>query len=118
MSSFLPKPSNSGGKASVTVGTTLDGGAPAGTDVAFVRGAAWAGAVPPGGTGGDGQATAHQLVGRGQVGRECTVRNHSLLQGHDLCARGRTPAETGSGCCIEIWRLFLATYKGPLYWPF
>jgi hypothetical protein len=109
MTFVSPKPSNSGGTADVTVGTTLDGGAPVGTDVAFVRGAAWAGAAPPGGTGGDGQATAQQRVGRGQVGRECTVRNHSPLDGHDLCARSHTLAETGPDRCIEIWRLFLAT---------
>jgi hypothetical protein len=57
MSFFLPKLSNSPGKAGVTVGTTPAGGDPAGTGVAFVRGVAWAGAVLPGGTGGDGQAT-------------------------------------------------------------
>jgi hypothetical protein len=40
------------------------------------------------------------------------------LEGHDLFARGRMLAETGSGRCIEIWRLFLAIYKGPLCWRF
>jgi len=58
MSFFLRKLSNSLGEAGVTVGTTPDGGAPAGTGVAFSGGAAWAGVVRPGGTGGDGQAPA------------------------------------------------------------
>jgi hypothetical protein len=85
---FLPKLSNSCGEASDTVGTTPDGAAPVGTDVAFARGAAWAGAVRPAGKGGDGQAPAEQLVRRGQVGRESTVRSHFLLGGHDLfCPR-------------------------------
>jgi hypothetical protein len=37
---FLRKRSNSLGEAGVTVGTTPDGGVPAGTGVAIVRGAA------------------------------------------------------------------------------
>jgi hypothetical protein len=84
MTSFLPKLSNSCGKASDTVGTTPDGAAPVGTGVAFARGAAWAGAVRPAGTGGDGQAPAEQLVRRGRVGRESTDRSHFLLGGHNL----------------------------------
>jgi hypothetical protein len=55
MSFFLRKLFNSLGEVGVTVGTTTDGGVPAGTGVAFVRGAALAGVVRPGGTDGDGQ---------------------------------------------------------------
>ena len=94
MSLFLRKLSNSLGEVGVTVGTTTDGGAPAGTGVAFVRGAARAGVVRPGGTGGDGQEYVRrdradrELVRRRQVGREYNVRkhshNHSLLRGDDL----------------------------------
>ena len=56
MSFFLRKLSNSLREAAVPVGTTPDGGALAGTGVAIIGGAAWAGVVRPGGTGGDGQA--------------------------------------------------------------
>jgi hypothetical protein len=72
VSFFLRKLSNSLGEAGVTVGTTADGGALAGTGVAIVRGAAWAGVVRSGGTGGGGQATTKE-------DRESNVRDHSLL---------------------------------------
>jgi len=91
------------------VGTTADGGAPAGTGVAFVRGAARAGVVRPGGTGGDGQANPQEYVRRGPVGREfvrrrqvgqdSNVRNRSLLRGDDLDGprvTGRRRAGTGT----------------------
>jgi len=83
MSLFLLKLSNSLGEVGVTVGTTADGGAPAGTGVAFVRGAARAGVVRPGGTVGDGQEyvrrgrAGRELARRPQVGRDSNVRNHS-----------------------------------------
>jgi hypothetical protein len=96
------KPSNSLGEASVTVGTTPDGGAPAGTGVGFSGGAAWAGVVRPGGTAGDGQVMAREFVRRSQVGRESNVRNRSLRRGHDLLGRGRRRAQTGSRRCVEI----------------
>jgi hypothetical protein len=110
--------SSSFGEATVTAGTTPDGEAPAGTGVASVGGAAWAGVVQWGGAGGDGQDSARWLVRRGRVGRE-SVRNHCLLRGHDLSARGRRLAEAGSNRCIEISRLFLATHSEPStgWWP-
>jgi hypothetical protein len=58
MSFFFRKPSNSPLEAADTVGTTPDGGAPAGTSAAFNGGAAWAGVVRSGGKGGDDQALA------------------------------------------------------------
>jgi hypothetical protein len=69
MSSISPRPSSLFGGASVTVGITPDGEAPAGTGVASVRGAAWAGVVRSGGAGGDGQDFVRP-VGPDQVGRE------------------------------------------------
>jgi hypothetical protein len=94
MSFCLRKLSNSLGEVSVTVGTTADGAAPAGTGVAFVRGAARAGVVRPGGTGGAGQArpreyvrlgrAGRELVRRRQIVRDSNVRYHSLPRGHDL----------------------------------
>lgn len=85
---FLRNLSNSLREADVTVGTTADGGAQAGTGVAIVGGAAWAGVVRSGGTGGDGQAGGQCLVRRSRVGRECNVRNHFLLllRGDDVFA--------------------------------
>jgi hypothetical protein len=56
-------------------GTTSDGEAPAGTGVALAGGAAWAGVVRPGGTAGDGRATAQSRVRQGEVGPESNVRN-------------------------------------------
>jgi hypothetical protein len=100
ISFVLLKLSNSLGEANVTVGTTPDGGAPAGTSVAFERGAAGAGVVRPDGTGGDGQALAVRVfVRRGHLGRECSVRvhyrNHYLVGADDLFPRCRRLAEKG-----------------------
>jgi hypothetical protein len=85
------KQSNSPGEAGVTVGTTPDGGAPAGTGVALVGGAAWAGVVRPGGTGGDDQASAQSPVRVGQVGQESNLRNRSPAGRDDIFAPGRRP---------------------------
>ena len=86
----LRKQFNSLGEAGVTVGTTADGGAAAGTGVATIGGAAWAGVVRPAGMDGDGQATARWLahppfglqllVHRLQVGQECSDHDHSLTE--------------------------------------
>jgi hypothetical protein len=58
MSFFLRKLSNLPGEAGVTVGTTPDGGVPAGIGAVIACGADWAGVVRSGGMVGAGQATA------------------------------------------------------------
>jgi hypothetical protein len=78
MSFLLRKLSNSRGEAGVTVGTAPDGGAPAGIGVAISGGAAWAGVVHSGGTGGEGQAIAQEFARRDRARRESNVRNRSL----------------------------------------
>jgi hypothetical protein len=76
MSFFLRKLSNLPGEAGVTVGTTPDGGVPAGIGAVIACGADWAGVVRSGGTVGAGQA--------GRAGRESSARDHSrVLPGSD-----------------------------------
>src|SRR5215468_6227129 len=71
--------SNSGGGATVTVGTIADGAVPVGTGAAGNGGAAAAGAVRQAGTDGDIQAArwlVHQ-AGRGRAGPEYNVPGRS-----------------------------------------
>ena len=85
---LLSKRSSSCGTGGVIVGTTADGVAPAGTGVASIGGAARAGAVPPGGAGGDGR-----------VGQDSNLREHSQLRlGDPFAFRPQVGADGPHSC--------------------
>src|SRR5262245_38809675 len=91
--------SNSGGEATVTVGTIADGAVPVGTGAAGNGGAAAAGVVRQAGTDGDIQA-ARWLVHRGQAGRGRAAPEYNVLdRSRSLSPAGRevrtTPREVG-----------------------
>jgi hypothetical protein len=73
------KLSNSGGEATVTVGTVADGAGPAGTGAALIGGAALAGVVRRDGTDGGIQA-ARWLDRRGQAARWPVLRGQAGLE--------------------------------------